>query len=193
MTVLVIGGSNGGLDALKRILSTFPRHFAAPVVAVLHTGESSPRLLASILGSHTVLPVAYGEESDTLKPGHVYIAPPGAHLIIRRTGLLGLDHGPKVRHSRPSVDRLFTSAAAVFGDRVVGVVLSGGDGDGTDGLIAIKGRGGVSVVQSPVDSPDPGMPTGAILHDSPDYVVLLDDLGNLLQSLVQARAKPRPI
>jgi two-component system, chemotaxis family, protein-glutamate methylesterase/glutaminase len=145
-------------------------------------------MLAAIVGRHATTPVAYAEEGELPRHGCIDIAPPGHHLVICPSGALGFDDGPKVEHSRPSVNRLFETAAEVFGPRVIGVVLSGGDGDGTDGLSAIKARGGVSIVQSPADAVAPSMPTNALLHDSPDYAVLIEELGPLLMSLVKERA-----
>lgn len=186
--VIVVGGSTGGLDALMRIASTWPASLAATVLVVLHSGEDSPRLLASHVGRKTALHVTYAEHGDTPRPGCIYIAPPGRHLEVAMPGVLQLVDGPKVRHVRPAVDRLFETAAAVYGRRVIGVVLTGGDGDGTAGLRAIKAAGGLSVVQSPADSVEPSMPTHALLHDSPDHVVLVDELGPLLLSLVGVQA-----
>jgi len=189
MNIILIGGSSGGLDALTRLVAALPDNFAAPLVVVLHTVDDTPRSLDAMIRAHTVLPVAYAKEGDRPHPGAIYIAPHRHHLVIRESGLLGLDDGPKVRHFRPAVDRLFTTAAEVLGNRVVGVVLSGGDGDGTDGLIAIKARGGISVVQSPSDSAVPSMPSKALIYDSPDYVSLVEDLGALIAML--AARQPR--
>ena len=113
--------------------------------------------------------VSYGIQYEEALPGHVYVAPPDRHLIVTRSGWLGLDAGAKVRHSRPAADRLFQSAAEFYGSRVVGVVLTGGDGDGTDGLRAIKAAGGLAIVQDPADATAPDMPMNALKGDHPDY------------------------
>lgn len=189
MKLIVVGGSAGGLEALQRLVAALPDDFAAPLIVVLHTKDGRSRFLDVALRSHTTLSVTYAKEGDSLRAGGVYIAPHGSHLVVRDSGLLGLDIGPKIRDFRPAVDRLFASAAEVFGNRVIGVVLSGGDGDGTDGLIAIKRRGGTCVVQSPSDSVAPRMPSEALLHDSPDYVALVDELGALVAKL--ALKEPR--
>ena len=150
---------------------------------VLHTGSHSPRLLAEIIGKYAPIPVSYGIQYEEVLPGHVYVAPPDRHLIVTRPGWLGLDAGAKVRHSRPAADRLFQSAAQFYGCRVVGVVLTGGDGDGTDGLRAIKAAGGLGIVQDPADATAPDMPMNALKGDHPDYCLLLDEIGPMLVKL----------
>jgi two-component system, chemotaxis family, protein-glutamate methylesterase/glutaminase len=171
---LYIGGSLGGLQALERVVRAFPPAFPATVAAVLHTGERSPRLLAKPLAQHTPLHVDYAEDGQHPLPRHIYLAPPAVHLVVLASGSFGLEAGPKVRYSRPAADRLFTTAAQAFGERVIGVVPSGGGADGTGGLASIKSRGGMTIVQSPSDAQDSGMPRSALMGCSSDYVQTLD-------------------
>lgn len=182
--IIVVGASRGGLKALCALTQGLPAGLPAAVLIVLHTGADSPRLLADILGRCTPLPVAYAIAGKDIRPGHIYVAPPGAHLIVVPPGHIGLDSGPKVHHSRPAADRLFQTAAAVYAQRVIGVVLTGGDGDGTDGLRAIKTAGGVSIVQQPAEAVDPSMPISAIRDDVPDHCLAVADMGSLLAALV---------
>lgn len=182
--IIVIGASRGGLEALCRVASHLPAKLPAAIAIVLHTAPQSPRYLADILARYARVPVIYGKDGYSVRPNHSYIAPPDRHLIVVSPGLLQLDAGPKVRFSRPAADRLFETAAAVFGPRVIGVVMTGGDHDGTDGLKAIKASGGLSVLQDPADAQDPGMPTSALIGDDPDYCVPLDEIGPLLVDLV---------
>src|SRR5258708_2301501 len=137
------------------------------MLVVLHTGPSSPGLLVKIVAPFTSLEVTYANPGDRIDPGHLFIAPAGCHMTVDSTGTVNLEDGPKVRYSRPAVDRLFESAAEAFGPRVVGVVLTGGDGDGTDGLRAINDAGGICIVQEPSEARDPGMPQSAIKGDHP--------------------------
>jgi len=150
--IIVVGASAGGLEALRRVIGAFPPAFPASVMVVLHTARHSPKLLAEIIGEYASIPVAYGTQNEEVLSGHVYLAPPDHHLIVTQCGWLGLDAGAKVRHSRPAADRLFISAAEFYGPRVIGVVLTGGDGDGTDGLRAIKKAGGLAIVQDPAEA-----------------------------------------
>jgi two-component system chemotaxis response regulator CheB len=182
--IVVIGASQGGLQALCVLASSLPAQLPASLLIVLHTGPQSPRLLDAIVGRCTPLAVSYGCEGDLIRPGHIYFAPPDRHLIVTSDGHLGLDAGPKVRFSRPAADSLFRSAAEIYGPRVIGVVLTGGDGDGTAGLTAIKAAGGLCVVQSPLEAESPDMPISALTGDHPDHCLPLAQIGPLLVRLV---------
>ena len=184
--VVVLGASLGGVQALCQLVSRLPGGFRGCLIIVLHTSPRSPRLLADILGRYTSLSVVYARPRDPVEPGRIYIAPPMHHLVIGTSGRLQLSDGPKENFSKPAVDPLFRSAARVFGPRVIGVVLTGGDGDGTAGLRAIKAAGGISIVQDPAEAADPGMPSKAIEGDHPDYIVTLKEIPGLLVSIANA-------
>ncbi|RYF79789.1 MAG: chemotaxis protein CheB [Comamonadaceae bacterium] len=183
--LVVVGASEGGLQALTRILSGLPADFPCAIVAAIHTHESSPRYSAAILADQAQLPVVYAEHGAALEPGRVYVAPPGAHTVVTGEGRLELDQGPKVHFTRPAADPLFGSAAKAFGAAVIGVVLTGGGSDGTAGLTAIHKRGGICVVQSPGEADAVQMPMNAIQYDNPDYIAFLDEIGPLLTRLAR--------
>ena len=180
--IIVIGASRGGLKAVSELVRLLPSELPAAIAVVLHTAAHSPRLLASIVGSHSALPVSYAAPLMQMRPAHIYLAPPDYHLVIVAPGVLGLDSGPKVRYSRPAVDRLFQSAAEIYGACVIGVVLTGGDGDGAAGLRAIKAAGGITVIKSPAEAEDPSMPIHA-LRENPDFCVSLAEMAPLLVRL----------
>ncbi|MFM9428600.1 two-component system chemotaxis response regulator CheB [Variovorax sp. GrIS 2.14] len=182
--IVLIGASRGGLDALARITSALPPDFPAAVLVVIHTLAGSPGLLDTLVGKKSSLPVAYAEDGEPIKQGRIYLAPPDFHLTVSSAATVSLEHSAKVRHSRPAADVLFESAAAVFRERVIGVVLTGGDHDGTDGMNAIRAAGGIGIVQSPSDSLDPSMPSSAITGAQPQFVVMLDEIPKLLIRLV---------
>jgi two-component system chemotaxis response regulator CheB len=140
-------------------------------------------LLAEIVGQHTSLSVSYGQQGDTIKLGHVYFAPPDLHLVVVAPGFLMHRAGPKVHFTRPAAAVLFQSAAEVYGPRVIGVVLTGGDYDGTEGLRATKAAAGMSVVQDPNEARDPSMPRSALTGGHPDHQVSLDEMAALLTRL----------
>jgi two-component system, chemotaxis family, protein-glutamate methylesterase/glutaminase len=142
---------------------------------------TSPR--REIIQQHTPLSVSYGRTGEYAKRGHVYLAPPGQHLVVAPLGYLRSDNGAKVNHVRPAADPLFSSAAAYFGQRVAGVVLTGCDGDGTAGLRAVKKAGGLSIVQHPAEAQAPQMPMSALNGDSPDWSVSIGELAKLLKAL----------
>lgn len=181
--IIVIGASVGGIAALKTIVHGLPANFPAAVMVVLHSGPDSPRLLADILDPVTPLPVAYAKDNTTPLPGHVYIAEPGLHLELREPGTLHLVDGPKVKHSKPAADRLFETAARVYGSRVIAVVLTGGDSDGTNGCRAVTAVNGLCVIQNPEQALVPDMPLNALINDHPDFCANIDEIPPLLVAL----------
>jgi two-component system, chemotaxis family, protein-glutamate methylesterase/glutaminase len=183
--IAVIAASVGGLKAICELLSAVDDDYEGSILAVLHTGSTSPRILDDLVQRHTSLVVKYGRHGESLARGHVYLAPPDQHLLISLFSTLLLSDGPKVHFTRPAADPLFETAAASFGARVVGVVLTGCDGDGTPGLRAIKRAGGLSVVQHPARAEQPHMPMSALNGDSPDYALSLSEIGQLLSRLAK--------
>jgi len=190
-TIIAIGASRGGLAALRMITTGLPVDFPAAVLIVLHSSPDSPRLLAEIIGRSTRLGVSYAAENEAIRAGHIYIAPPSYHLVAVAPGYLHLDDSPKEKDSRPAANPLFRSLAGLYGPQVIGVVLTGGDGDGADGLKMIKEAGGVTIVQEPATAVDPSMPLSALDDLQPDYCVPLRDMASLLVRLVLA-AGPNP-
>jgi two-component system chemotaxis response regulator CheB len=160
-SVIVIGTSWGGLDALGTLLHGLPVDFAIPIVAVQHRGRDSRPLLASLLQQVTGLQVREAEDKDPLEPGHVLLAPPDYHLLIDE-GHITLDMGALVKHSRPSIDVTFLSAADTYGPRTIGVVLTGANDDGAVGLRRIADRGGTSIVEHPASATSSVMPAAAL-------------------------------
>ena len=190
--LVVVGASLGGLDALCTIAAGLPGDFAAAMMIVLHTSPSSPMTFARVLARHTGLAVAYAEQGGAIVPGRITFARPDLHLTVLADGVMGIDAGPLERFSRPAADALFRSAASVYRDRTIGVVLTGGDGDGTDGSRAIKAAGGLTVVQDPGDSLNPSMPRSALVGDSPDFCIPADAMADLLVRLTRDGASHEP-
>jgi two-component system chemotaxis response regulator CheB len=184
--IVVVGASRGGIDAVCRLARSLPTVLPSAIAIVLHTAPNSPRMLASMIGACTDFPVSYASQNTLIRAGHIYIAPPSFHLLVASRSKLELDAGPKVNYSRPAADRLFESAAKTFGARTIGVVLTGGDGDGTQGFRAIKAVGGITIVQNPVQALDPSMPQSALRGDHPDYCLAVEEIGPLLGTLVSA-------
>jgi two-component system chemotaxis response regulator CheB len=147
LRVIALGSSAGGLHALSVILAALPADFPAPVLVAQHLSPDFPSEMAHILGRHTALRVKQAEQGERLYAGWVYVAPPGKHLVACADGSLALTSTPRVHHCRPSADVLLKSVAASFGVRAVGVILTGGDGDGAAGIQAIKAAGGITMAQ----------------------------------------------
>lgn len=160
--VAVIGCSAGGLAALQRLLRPLPADLRIPIVIVSHTAPDGAGMLPRLLARECVLPVTEAEERGPVAPGRVHVAPPNYHLLIEPGFTFSLSVDAKVCNVRPAVDVLFVSAAAAYRRRVAGVVLTGANADGADGLRAIAETGGVCLVQDPGTAEAEAMPRAAL-------------------------------
>ncbi|MBD0320147.1 MAG: chemotaxis protein CheB, partial [Gemmatimonadetes bacterium] len=156
--VVVIASSLGGIQALRQILAALPADLPSAVVVVQHLEPMRRSRLAEVLNLVSTLPVAQAGGGERLELGHVFVAPPGCHLLVEADGRLALSDAPPVQFSRPSADPLFASAAERFGAGAVAVVLTGCDSDGSAGVRAIKARGGTVLVQDPATAVQGSMP-----------------------------------
>ena len=189
-TIVVIGASVGGLELLRVIIAALPVPCAASVFIVWHIG-AHPSELPSILQYSSAASVSFAEDGAEILPGQVYVAPPDRHLLLHATWM-SLSAGPKVHFARPAADPMFISAAETHGNRVIGIVLSGGDGDGADGLLAIKQHGGKVFVQNPDEALAPSMPHAAIAAVHPDAVLPISAIADLVGGLC-SRCPPGPV
>lgn len=169
------------------ILRRLPPDFAATIGVALHRSPVGESQLAAILARNSALPVCEPTDGDALKPGYVYLAPSDFHMTIDDERWR-LDRGPKMHRMRPAVDPLLTSAAMARGNRVVGVLLSGGGTDGVEGLIALTSKGGISIAQHPDQARQPSMPITAIREDDVDAVLGIDEIAALLPLLAAGRS-----
>lgn len=186
--LIVIGASAGGVDALKTLFSALPADLSAAICVVLHLNPLSTSMLPEILQRLTPFPVRHPNSGERLQAGVVYVAPPNRHLVVE-DGTVQLTTAPRENRHRPAVDPLFRSAALFYGPRTIGVILSGSLDDGTAGLWEIKNRGGIAVVQDPVEALHPGMPRSAVLNVAVDHVVPLSQMGELLASLCDSEVR----
>lgn len=182
--IIAIGASAGGVEVVTRLVAGLPPDLAAAVFIVIHIPPSARSVLPEILSRSGQLPAAHPRSSEEIRHGRIYVAPPDRHLIVEKGQVL-LSAGPRENRVRPAVDALFRSAAIAYGNRVVGVVLTGTLSDGTAGLYEIKRNGGVTVVQDPNDAPFPDMPTSALEQVPIDYVLPATQLAATLAQLTQ--------
>jgi two-component system chemotaxis response regulator CheB len=171
-----------GVEALVGLAASLPADLPAAVFVVLHVPSTGTSALPDILSRHGPLPAAHAKDGEPIELGRIHVAPPDHHLLVR-TGHVHLVRGPRENGHRPAVDPLFRSAAREYATRVVGVVLSGALDDGTAGLVAVRSRGGVAVVQDPADALYPAMPASALEHVEVDHVVTTAAMGPLLARL----------
>jgi two-component system chemotaxis response regulator CheB len=182
--VVAIGASWGGLAALRELLGALPGDFAAPIVVVQHRMSSGDdELLPALLNSATALSVREATDKSPLAAGEVVVAPPDYHMLVE-PGAVALSADAPVQFSRPSIDVLLESAAEAYRERAVGVILTGANDDGADGLAAIRRRGGLAIVQDPADAVRTEMPQAA-LNAVPDARrLLLREIAPALEAMV---------
>jgi two-component system chemotaxis response regulator CheB len=191
---IVIGASAGGVDAVMALAAGLPARLPAAVFVVIHMSATAPGLLSGLVDRAGPLPAGYAQDGAEVLPGRIYLAPVDHHLLIERDGprrRMRVWRGPKENGFRPAIDPLFRSAARAYGRRAVGVILSGYLDDGTLGLMLIKRRGGVAVVQDPRTAACPDMPRAAVENVDCDYVVPLEAMPQLFARL--ASEPPSPV
>lgn len=191
LDIIVIGASAGGVEAVTAVARGLPPDLAAAVFVVVHFPPWSRSVLPRILDRAGPLPAAHARDGEAIQPGRIYVAPPGRHLLIHG-GTVRFVAGPRENGAIPAVDPLFRSAARWHGRRVVGVVLSGTLDDGAAGLVAIKHRGGRTVVQDPAQALYDGMPRSAVETALVDHVAPVERIGPLLGELVAGAPEGSP-
>lgn len=159
--IVVVGTSWGGLAALRTLVAGLPESFMMAVTVVQHRHKSSDHLLRALLQERSALEVCEVEDKMPLEHGRIYVAPPDYHTLVE-PGHFSLSTEAPVRYSRPSIDVTFGSAADSYAHRTVGVVLTGANADGADGLRRISDRGGMAIIQDPATAESPTMPAAAI-------------------------------
>jgi two-component system chemotaxis response regulator CheB len=181
--VLVVGCSAGGLSALHQLLGGLHAPLPVPMVVVCHSGSEDMRTFCELLQSRSGLPVQEAEERQLPAPGVVYVAPAGYHLLIERDGRFALSVDPRVAFSRPSIDVLFESAAEVWRDRVLALLLTGANADGAEGSLRVRQCGGTLIVQDPDTAQVPMMPAAARERAGADHCLSLSEISPLLETL----------
>jgi len=188
--IIVIGGSAGGVETIIELARHFPRDLPGAVFVVLHVPSDSFSILPELLTRAGPLPAFHPKDHEQIMNGRIYVAPPDNHLLVKR-GYLRLTRGPKENRTRPSIDPLFRSAARAYGNRVVGVILSGSLDDGSAGLIAIKKQGGIAVVQDPGEALYSEMPRSAIESLDVDHILTVSEMSSVLVRLTREPVEER--
>jgi two-component system chemotaxis response regulator CheB len=182
--IIVMGASSGGIETFMEVVSGLPQDLMAAVFVVLHVSPRGTTKLPEILTRAGHIPAAHALDKEPIRQGRIYVAPPDFHLLLRN-GMIRLVRGPKENNVRPAIDVTFRTAARAYGPRVIGVVLSGALDDGTAGLVAIKERGGIALVQDPKDALFPDMPRNALEVVKVDYCLPTREIAPLLLGLAQ--------
>jgi len=177
---IVIGVSSGGMNALKFLFTALPVDFGIPIIIVQHISPRSDNQWIKLLNNNSNLSIKEADEKEEIEHGKVYIAPPNYHLMIERNKTFSLTIDERVNYSRPSIDVLFESAAEVYKNKLIGVILTGSNNDGTNGLKRIKDYGGLTIVQDPATAESAYMPASAIAVVQMDYILTLENIIKLL-------------
>jgi two-component system, chemotaxis family, protein-glutamate methylesterase/glutaminase len=188
--LIVVAASSGGLEALKAIFSGLPAEFPVPIAVVLHRSLQVPEILVELLRARTPLRVKTAVPGERPRAGTIYVAPPDRHLVLTANRTFALRGGSLVHHTHSAADPLFASAASVYRDRVVAVVLSGGDVDGAAGAGAVGVAGGVVLVQDQATSRSFSMPAATIATGQVDAVLPPLGIATALISLARTGCLP---
>ncbi len=184
---IVVGASTGGINALETVLTMLPLDFIIPIIIVLHRAESPDNFLLMHFNSICHCSVLEAQEKSPIKKGNIYIAPGGYHLMVEMDHTFSLSVDPPVNWSRPSIDVLFETAAEAYREKLVGIIMTGANKDGSKGLAKIKKTGGLCIVQDPESATSSHMPLSALKKVAADYTLTLDGIGQILSQLDKNR------
>ena len=190
--VICIGSSAGGLNAVGELLSQLPENLNAAVFVVLHLSRAAiGEILVGRIRKNAKLPCSLAGNNEIIQPGHIYVAVPDRHLLIKNDRML-LGKGPAENRFRPSIDVLFRSAATYFREKTIGIILTGYLNDGTAGMWAIKQNGGHCLVQDPDEAEYPDMPMSVLETTEVDHCVSLTKMGSIIGNILKEN-KPRNV
>ena len=188
--IVVVGASAGGVEALSDVLLDLPLNIPIAIFVALHLVPNVQSHLPAILARRSRLPAKHATQHERFKPGNIYIAPPGFHLLVGK-GILRLRHGPTGQHPQPAIDPMFSSVAQNYGHRAVGILLSGLLNDGVAGLKEIKRHGGLAFVQDPAEAQFPELPRNALAAVNVDACLPAAKIRDLLTQLPSLFAHAR--
>lgn len=177
---VVIGTSAGGLTALSTLLENLPLNYPLPIIVVQHRSKEPRDLLEEILQTKCKLKVKQADEKERIESGFVYIAPPDYHLLIENDCTFSLTADEAVLYSRPSIDVLFESAASVYTSSLVGIILTGANGDGARGIRTIAEKNGLTIAQNPDEALFPAMPLASIDTKKVNHIFTLAEIQSFL-------------
>lgn len=180
---VIIGASAGALEALSLLLPALPARFPLPVFVIVHVPPDKPSVLAEIFTAKCRLRAIEAEDKEPVEPGVIYFAPPNYHMLFEDPQTIALSNEEEVRFSRPSIDVALESAADVWGDQLIGIILTGANEDGASGLKAIAKAGGRVIVQNPESAYAYAMPEAAIEACPQARIMSLEQIRAHLQSL----------
>ncbi|MBU1564729.1 MAG: chemotaxis protein CheB [Proteobacteria bacterium] len=180
---IAIGGSAGSMDVLLRLFACLPKKFSLPIIVVCHLHPCDEGGLIEVFTRHAPLIVKEVADKELIQAGHIYFPPANYHLLVERDRTFALSIDAKVNYSRPSIDVFFESAAAVWGDELIGIILTGANKDGAAGIQVIKKHGGLTIAQDPREAAYPAMVQAAIDTGDVDQILCTEEICKFLQML----------
>ena len=180
---IVMGSSAGGLEVLIKLFVNLDNHFPLPIVIVQHLHPKTENNFTDILKNYTGMNVKEAVSCDLVEPGFIYTAPPDYHILIERDYTISLSSEGKVNYSRPSIDVLFESAATVWTDKLIGIIMTGASNDGSSGIKTIKELNGLTIAENPESAQFPAMPSFAIETGCVDLVYTKDEIRVFIENL----------
>jgi two-component system, chemotaxis family, protein-glutamate methylesterase/glutaminase len=182
---VIIGGSSGSMEITIALLKALRPSYPLPVIIILHRLKNSESTLDSILKmSSQYKNLKEADEKEKIRPGFAYIAPANYHLLIEDDRTFTLDDSELVNYSRPSIDVSFQSASAIYKEKLIGILLTGANADGAEGMRSIKERGGLTIVQDPTAAQFATMPQSAINATSIDHILNINEIAPTLKKLL---------
>jgi len=178
--IFLIGGSAGSFQITTKILASIPSNYAYPVIFCMHRLRNVRSGFVSTLAINSKIPVREAYDKDPIISPMAYIAPSNYHLLFENKNSFLLSVGPPQNHSRPSIDLSMISAAEVFKENVVGIILSGANSDGAKGLKRIHEMGGKTIVQDPKSCDIATMPEACLKLFKPNYIMDVDAIINFM-------------
>jgi len=182
---VVIGGSAGSFQGIIRILSHIPKDFALPVIIVMHRLKHVRHGFAEVISQKSNLQIVEPEDKDAIRKGIVYLAPANYHLSVELGNYFSLSTEEMLNSSRPSIDITLSSAAYIYRNKLVGILLSGANRDGGMGMKSIKDKGGLTIVQHPAECMINTMPKAALALTAIDYMLKIEQIIELIDELHQ--------
>ena len=184
---IVIGVSAGGLAAVICLIKDLPKNYSLPIVIVQHRAKDEGQLLEQVLQETCKAKIKQADEKELIVKGYIYIAPPDYHLLIENDRTLSLSHDSLVHYSRPSIDVLFESAANVYTTSLIGIILTGANEDGAEGVLAIRNKGGLTIAQDPKEAAYPIMPQAAIDSGGVKYSWTIEKITDFILNIDEAK------
>lgn len=181
--LIVIGTSAGGVEILQKLAPAFKKSGKIKACVVIHMSPSGPNLIPSLMAENCEFRVKEAEPGEPIEPDTIYVAPPDYHLSVEPNNIITLSTEEPVNFSRPSIDVLFDSAAYAYGEKVLGILLTGSNNDGARGLKKIKDQGGTTIVQKPSDAEWNTMPASAMEIMTPDHILTANEIIKFITDL----------